>query len=176
MLSGVPYPYEKEQKQAMNTNYLLAGIVVVALILIGGFLYLGKAVSQPPPTAVVEVTPTPTEETPPLTVTVPVTQPVTVTPQQKTTAVTVRVGYSDSGFEPATLTVPAGTTVTWTNDSSGPMQVDSDPHPSHTDLPEINATRPTQQGATYSATFTKSGTWGYHDHLHPDRKATVIVQ
>lgn len=31
-------------------------------------------------------------------------------------------------------------------------------------------------GASYSFTFAKSGTWGYHDHRNASAHGTIIVQ
>src|SRR5262245_1320536 len=46
--------------------------------------------------------------------------------------------YTDEGFQPAELTVKAGTTVTVKNNASDSLQFDSDPHPQHTDNVELN--------------------------------------
>jgi plastocyanin len=73
-------------------------------------------------------------------------------------------------FEPAAITVPAGSTVTWTNDDHFTHSVQllagdlgTDPH-----LME--------PGATASITFTEPGTYPYQCHLHPqDMQGTVTV-
>ena len=77
-------------------------------------------------------------------------------------------------FEPSTLTVKAGTTVTWTNQDSTSHQVASNPHPAHTDLPGLDSGT-LSQGQTYSFTFTTKGTFGYHCHLHPSMQGTIVV-
>lgn len=86
------------------------------------------------------------------------------------------VSVTDTGFEPATLTVPSGTTVVFTNNGQAAHQPASDPHPAHTGLPGFDAKRGLATGETYSFTFTKTGTFGYHDHLRFQSKGTIVVQ
>ncbi len=85
------------------------------------------------------------------------------------------VTLTASGYSPATVTVKVGQTVTWTNSSGSSATVTSDPHPTHTDLPGFDS--PTlAEGGTYQYTFTQKGSWGYHNHLDPTTKGTVVVQ
>ncbi|MBI1813240.1 cupredoxin domain-containing protein [Candidatus Peregrinibacteria bacterium] len=86
------------------------------------------------------------------------------------------ISYSASGFSPSTATVSAGTAVTFTNASSGPMWVASNPHPFHTDSPGFDAGKSLQHGETYQFIFTKRGRWGYHNHLNPTQGGTIVVQ
>jgi plastocyanin len=85
------------------------------------------------------------------------------------------VKYTDAGFVPASIDVTPGTTVTFVNDSSGQMWVASDPHPTHTDLPGFDEHTAVSKGGTYTYTFTKVGTWGYHNHVHASAKGTINV-
>ena len=118
--------------------------------------------------------------------TVPATPPETTqvgespTPESPVTETTevesvAEVLIRNFAFEPATLTVPAGTTVIWTNEDSAPHLVASDPHPAHTDLPEL-VSETLSQGDAYRFTFKKTGTYGYHCHLHPTMKGTIVVE
>lgn len=86
------------------------------------------------------------------------------------------VNYTDNGFSPASITVPKGATVMFNNNSSNPFWVASNPHPTHTDYPEFDAKKDISVGSSYDFTFTKTGTWGYHNHLNPSEGGTVIVQ
>ncbi|MEK7518418.1 MAG: hypothetical protein AAB424_02420 [Patescibacteria group bacterium] len=88
-----------------------------------------------------------------------------------TTAITI----TSSGFSPSAFTVKAGAVVTWTNNSGVDIRVSSDPHPTHTDLPGLDSAS-LGSGDSYSFTFTKVGTWGYHDHFDPTVKGSVTVQ
>lgn len=85
------------------------------------------------------------------------------------------VEYTANGFVPDTITVKPGTTVSFINKDTDPMWVASDPHPIHTDLPGFDAKRKIPTGDSYSYTFTKVGRWGYHNHLNPSNRGTVIV-
>ncbi|MCK9351997.1 MAG: cupredoxin domain-containing protein [Candidatus Pacebacteria bacterium] len=97
------------------------------------------------------------------------------------------VSYSDTGFSPKTITIKAGDTIKFTNNSSGTkMWVASDPHPAHTDYSETprdthcpdtaeNAFDQCSDGKAYSFTFDKIGTWEYHNHLLAADRGEVIV-
>ncbi|MEX1997748.1 MAG: cupredoxin domain-containing protein [Candidatus Andersenbacteria bacterium] len=88
----------------------------------------------------------------------------------------VRVAITDTGFSPASVTVPANTTVTFVNNGQGAHWPASDLHPTHDILPGFDARQGLTTGETYSFTFTQQGSWQYHDHLHPQFTGTVIVQ
>jgi len=75
-------------------------------------------------------------------------------------------------FSPATLTIKAGTTVTWKNNTSVSHTVTSDDGKSF----DSGTSNPIAAGATFSFTFTKTGTYAYHCEIHPFMKATIIVQ
>lgn len=84
--------------------------------------------------------------------------------------------YSDEGYLPQRITIQAGETVAFVNQSSRDVWTASDPHPSHTDLPELDARRAEAPGATYMFTFNQPGEWGYHNHLNSTQSGVVIVQ
>lgn len=86
------------------------------------------------------------------------------------------VEFTDDGFEPSTLTVKAGDTVKFENKSSDDFWPASNDHPTHLLYPGFDAKKPILSGDSYSFTFTKTGTWGYHNHLEPDVQGTIIVQ
>ena len=89
-----------------------------------------------------------------------------------------------SGFSPQTLTVNAGTTVTFTNKDSAAHWPASAMHPTHAVYPEtggcigskFDACKELAQGETWSFTFNEKGTWNYHDHVNPSKFGTIIVQ
>lgn len=99
----------------------------------------------------------------------------------------ITVTYSTSGFLPRTVTIEPGTTVTFVNENGGNMWVASDEHPTHTEYagtslsqhcpdPDNSAFDQCVAGAQYSFTFTREGTWEYHNHRAPQHEGTVIVQ
>lgn len=89
----------------------------------------------------------------------------------------VEVDYDGSKFTPSTVTINAGDTVAFKNTgSSASVWPASDPHPTHTDYPGFDALKGIAPGGTYSFTFTKTGSWGYHNHLNPAQQGTIVVQ
>jgi plastocyanin len=73
-----------------------------------------------------------------------------------------------NAFNPSPLTVPAGTTVTWTN-------ADSIPHTSTSDATGWNSGT-LAPGQQFNFTFSTNGTFHYHCAIHPGMIGTVIVQ
>ena len=75
-----------------------------------------------------------------------------------------------NAFSPATLSVKAGTAVTWTyNDSSGqPHNVVSDTKlfDSNPQCSGADQTKCMSQGSTFSFTFTKAGTYHFYCIIH----------
>ena len=71
-------------------------------------------------------------------------------------------------FVPAALTVPAGTTVTWTNKDGEVHTV--------TSTSKVFASAGLDPGGTFSYTFTTPGTYAYSCKLHPRMTGTVTVQ
>jgi plastocyanin len=118
-------------------------------------------VSQTPtPTPTPSVTPNPT---------------ATPAPTPTPTASPVVITITSSGYSPSNVTVTAGTKVTFQNNDTKNHWPASNPHPSHTDLPGFDALKNVAPGSSYSYTFTKVGTWGYHDHLFPSQGGKVTV-
>lgn len=70
-------------------------------------------------------------------------------------------------FAPATLTVAAGTTVTWTNRDEEPHTVAASDGSFHS--PGMGT------GATFTHTFTDAGTFDYVCSIHPMMRGTVVV-
>ena len=83
-------------------------------------------------------------------------------------AATVPATIKGYAFAPAALTVPAGTTVTWTNQDAAPHTVTSEGS-GPLDSPNL------QKGDSWSFTFTTPGTYAYYCAVHPDMKGTVTV-
>ncbi|MEX0616380.1 MAG: cupredoxin domain-containing protein [Candidatus Woykebacteria bacterium] len=96
-----------------------------------------------------------------------------VEPEKTETEATIT--FSDSGFSPANTTVKAGSKVTFVNNSSKEVQPASDPHPIHTANPELNAGS-IAAGSSKTVTLTKTGSWGYHNHLSSGQRGTIMVE
>lgn len=99
----------------------------------------------------------------------------TVTPAGET-ASAVSVMYTTDGFSPKTISIKAGQTVTFVNNSDLDMWVASDPHPTHSGLQGFDERASVGASGKYTYTFTKAGTFGYHNHVDTSKKGTVIVQ
>ncbi len=81
---------------------------------------------------------------------------------------TAEVKIDNFSFGPETLTVPAGTTVTWTNRDDIPHTVVS------TEGVFKSKVRDTDEKFSY--TFAKPGTYPYYCSVHPKMTGKVVVQ
>jgi len=71
-------------------------------------------------------------------------------------------------FQPATLTVKAGTEVIWTNTSDAPHTVTSDTN-------AFTASNNITQNQTFMMVFATPGTFKYHCSIHTYMMATITV-
>jgi hypothetical protein len=86
---------------------------------------------------------------------------------------------TNSGVSPKNATIAAGSQVTFVNNSSAPVDMASNPHPAHTDCPDLNAVGFLNPGQSRSATLRTARTCGFHDHNNSDNTATqgtIVVQ
>jgi len=84
--------------------------------------------------------------------------------------------YSDTGYAPASLTVPLGAKVVFKNESAMAMWPASAPYPTHTAYPEFDAKAGLAAGQAYEFVFDKIGAWQYHDHLSPQFFGKISVE
>jgi len=87
---------------------------------------------------------------------------------QEKAAVTAEVKIDNFSFGPGALTVPVGTTVTWTNRDDIPHTVVS------TD--GVFKSKALDTDDKFSFVFTKAGTYPYFCSIHPKMTGQVIVQ
>lgn len=85
------------------------------------------------------------------------------------------ISFDGNQFSPASITVKSGTTVTIKNTSSQDLQMDSNPHPVHTDDTDLNVSL-VSPGQSITFTVTKTGTFGYHDHLDPSIQGKITIE
>ena len=78
------------------------------------------------------------------------------------------VKIDNFSFGPQTLTVTAGTTVTWTNNDDVPHTVVSDD--------KAFKSKALDTDDKFSYTFDKPGTYNYFCSVHPKMTAKVVVQ
>ncbi len=97
-----------------------------------------------------------------------------IAPVDGTGMVTIR--YTNTGFQPAKVTLPAGTMVEFINQSDKEMWVASSVHPEHLTLPTFDQFKGVKKGEKYMYTFDKKGTWPYHDHISPSLEGVITVE
>ena len=83
---------------------------------------------------------------------------------------TVEIKIDNFSFSPVTLTVAAGTTVTWINRDDIPHTVVS------SDDPRVFKSKALDTDDRFTFTFTKAGTYSYFCSIHPKMTGKVVVQ
>ncbi len=79
-----------------------------------------------------------------------------------------RIAVDNFSFSPATVTVPVGTTITWTNHDDIPHNVVS---------PEQKFKSPVlDTNETYAHTFDAAGTYKYYCSIHPRMTGQIVVR
>ena len=87
---------------------------------------------------------------------------------------------TSAGVDPKELTISPGTRVQFVNNDSRNHEMNSDPHPVHTDCPEINSVgflTPGQSRET--GTFNTARTCSFHDHNlfpQPQWEGRIIIR
>ena len=109
----------------------------------------------------------------------PAPQPTpTPTPTPPPSSATVTI--TSAGVSPKSVTIAVGGTVTFVNDDTTFHEMQSDPHPIHTDCPPMNAVGTLAAGQSRSTgAFTTARTCGYHDHLrdgNTNLRGTIVIQ
>src|SRR5271169_215130 len=87
--------------------------------------------------------------------------------QNATTAGAVSI--DNFTFTPASLTVKAGTTVTWTNRDDIPHGIASDDN-------AFKKSKALDTDDSFSYTFTTPGTFKYFCYVHPHMVGTIVVE
>lgn len=78
------------------------------------------------------------------------------------------ITITSTGVSPRELTVSPGSRVTFVNNNTRPHDMSSDPHPDHTDCPEINQVGFLQPGQSrQTGNLNEVRTCGFHDHNQP---------
>ena len=95
------------------------------------------------------------------------------------TAVTITITAAGQAT-PANVTIAAGGRVTFVNEHNQPHDMASDPHPEHTDCPELNQVGflTTGQSRT-SGNLNTVRTCGFHDHNQPSAtryQGRIVIQ
>jgi plastocyanin len=131
---------------------LLAAVLTVILVACGGQTTTATPTATTAPTQAPTATPTPAASPTPVAIV-------------KVKIVEKNGRYS---FQPATLTVKAGTQVIWTNASDAPHTVTSDTN-------AFTASNDITQNQTFMMIFATPGTFKYHCSIHTYMIATITV-
>ncbi|MBP6868514.1 MAG: hypothetical protein KBC16_00180 [Candidatus Pacebacteria bacterium] len=153
----------------------LIAILIVVLIAGAGVVYVQTQEVRAPEATITTETPSASEQKSP-------GSPISHT-----------IIYDGQGFSPTTLTVKAGETVTFVNQSTRGMWVGADEHPTHTsydgsstsqhcgktgpvDATVFDQCIAVQNGGSWSFTFTKVGSFDFHNHVAGGAHGTVVVE
>lgn len=104
----------------------------------------------------------------------------TPSPTPSPTPGTSTITITASGVSPRTVTIPAGSRVTFVNNDTRVHDMASDPHPEHTACPAINDVgflQPGQSRTTGNLNTPRS--CGFHDHNQPSvtsLQGTITIQ
>jgi plastocyanin len=106
-----------------------------------------------------------------------------------TAPMSATVSYNGTSFTPSSVSIAKGGTVTFTDTAGSNMWIASDPHPDHNGYdgttrqqhcaPGYAGAAPfdmCQGGSSFSFTFDKTGSWGYHDHFNSAAFGTIVVK
>jgi plastocyanin len=159
-LPPAPQPEQPETPQAAKKSKLplIIGIIVVLIIAVVAIFILIQPKSQTSLTA----TPTTVQQI--------VATATATAPQGEV----VEVIYANDMFDPATVTVKKGDTVKFVNQGASQAKIESDPHPTHLDNPDLNLGL-LDIGKSLSVIMNKVGTWKYHNDLNTTERGEIIV-
>lgn len=146
-------PASPPPENPQNKNIVILVGIVLLIIVMGGLVATSYILKQ-------KSTPSPTTGT---------TTAVASLPNE------FDVTLGKNGFEPQSVKIKAGGAVRWTNTSGVEATVNSDDHPNHQKYKELNLGT-FVEGSTLVHIFNTPGTYTYHDHFHPEKTGTVVVE
>ena len=150
-------------------NKVVIAIVVALAVIGGGALFIVGSNEN-------KQTPTPTTSSQATTSsTAPADETAAMQPTDSTAEPAATITITDDGYSPKTITVKQGSVVKVVNNSSQKSMFSSDPHPSHTKNDELNQNT-IEPGQSQTFKVTRTGTYGFHDHLQSRYEGTLIVE
>ena len=87
----------------------------------------------------------------------------------------ITVTLSKTGFSPSIVTIKVGSAVRWVNKSGTQETVNSDNYPTNQLHRELNFGI-FNNNSSVVHTFTKAGTYGYHNQLNHTQEGKIIVE
>jgi plastocyanin len=92
---------------------------------------------------------------------------------------TITIG-TNSAVSPSQVTIAPGQSVTFVNNDTRAHDMESDPHPVHTDCPSMANVGNLQPGQSKTSFgFASAGSCGFHDHNNSDSsalKGRIVIQ
>lgn len=92
---------------------------------------------------------------------------------------TITIG-TNSAVSPSQVTIAPGQSVTFVNNDTRTHDMESDPHPVHTDCPSMGNVGNLQPGQSKTSFgFASAGSCGFHDHNNPDSgglRGRIVIQ
>lgn len=141
--------------------------IIIAIIAIG--IIVGAAVWY-------KMTTSSSSHTSPNTATAPNQKQETSTPHDThNDSVAATITYDGNTFTSSTDRVAAGSKIKVVNNSTTELDFDSDPHPVHTDNPELNQ-GDIEAGDSRTFTVTTKGKWGFHNHHNASQRGDITVE
>ena len=93
-------------------------------------------------------------------------------PPADTPSTDISITITSSGVSPREIEIPVGARVTFVNNDSRSHEIQSDPHPVHTDCPPINEVGLLRPGESkQTGEFLTARACGYHDHSQSSNQA-----
>ena len=90
------------------------------------------------------------------------------------------ITITSSGVSPKSVEISVGSRVAFVNNDRVFHEMCSNPHPEHTDCPEINEVCPISPGQTkQTGVFRVARTCGYHDHgqdTNTSLQGTIVIR
>ena len=117
---------------------------------------------------------------PPIPTPIPPPSPTAPSPSPTPVATTTITIDGTGRVTPADIEVPRGSRVTFVNQHSSPHDMTSDPHPNHTNCPELNQVGnllPNQSRQTDAMNTVRR--CGFHDHGEPENgrlQGSILVR
>jgi len=87
----------------------------------------------------------------------------------------ITITLSKTGFSPSTVTIKVGSAIRWVNKSGTQETVNSDNYPTNQLHRELNFGI-FNNNSSVVHTFTKTGTYGYHNQLNHTQEGKIIVE
>ena len=154
-----------------QTRYMILGSAIILAVLIAGCT-AGPSGAPSTPTVTMTTTPTPISTTVPQTT--QATTPMATVNQTPTSPPVMAIAIQNYSFNPKTVTIKVGTTVTWTNLDSGHHMI-SNQGTAMFGPGKIFLSKVLGKGDTYSFTFTTAGVYPYFCVIYPTMLGTITV-